>query len=170
MPCGKLRTAMVEIDNSHEAYPYNLPMWSRYRRSVSPDGRLTATIAGSEMSMGSPTIGTLQVSSGIVVRDVNAAGSWSADSRFFSLPQWRFFLGLQLRQRLLVIDVTRGVVHASRALGQLLQVQSFNHGVLIVEADPVSRNRRRLSFRIPEDLSIRFRCFAGRSVTHSRGA
>lgn len=106
--------------------------------------------------MGNPTIGMLQLSNGIVVRDVNTAVNWSSDSRFLALPQWRFFCGFQLRQRLLVVDVSRGAVFASRGLGWFLQVESFIGGVLIVEAEPTARNRRLHRFRVPDDLPVRF--------------
>jgi hypothetical protein len=147
---------IAEVDNEHEKYPYNLPMWSRYHRSVSPDGTLTATISGAEISMGNPTIGMLQLSNGFVVRDVNTAGCWSSDSRFFALPQWRFFYGLQLRQRLLVVDISRGLLFASRRLGWLLQIETFIGGILVVEAEPMARKRRRYIFHVPDDLSARF--------------
>src|SRR2546430_116217 len=87
------------------AWPYNLPIWRRYYRAASPDGKLVARIDPAyEVSMGSPTSGTLCVSHGLHIPRCNPSFVWSDDSRFLAVPQFFHWLGCVTRQRLLVVD------------------------------------------------------------------
>jgi hypothetical protein len=102
--------------------------------------------------MSNPTSGTLRLSDGLQIDRCNPAFLWSDDSRFLAVPQWRYFLGLQLRQRLLVIDTAERSVFASKPLAWILQPLSFEHGTLTVEGEPASRAPKEFVWRIPEEL------------------
>jgi hypothetical protein len=66
-----------------EPWPYNLPIFSRGHRAVSPDGTVVAEIAQAfEVSMSNPTVGTLRLSSGLQLDRCNPAFLWSDDSRY----------------------------------------------------------------------------------------
>lgn len=149
-------------DNNDERYPFFLPLWSRYRRAESPDGRFVASVSGSEISMGNPTIGELHLSDGLTIKNCNTALLWSADSRYLAVPQWRFLLGLQLRQRILLVDAREKVILASRPLGWFIYPGEFRASELTVEIVGVHRNRKAVSLSIdrhtPEwtPLSIRW--------------
>lgn len=149
--------------------PHNLAIWQKLQESRSPDGEHTALAWGTEISMGNPTIGPFRLSGGLELEDCNPAFIWSDDSRYLAIPQWRFMLGLQLRQRIVVVDLTTRVAFGSRPLGWLIQPLSFRNGVLLVDLNPGSVPRH-TSFRIPQDLS-RFRRLdgGGKGVKTSSG-
>jgi hypothetical protein len=108
-------------------------------------------MSASEISMGNPTIGTLEVSDGLRLKHCNPAILWSSDSRYLAVPQYRLIAGLQLRQRLVVVDHVEKRVHGSKALGWYIQPIEFGPDALIVEINPHARCVRR-SFVIPSDL------------------
>lgn len=137
-----------------ESYPYNLPIWRSSYQATSPDGRLVAEIAQArETSMGNPTSGILQLPDGRSIPNYSPSFLWSDDSRYLSVPQWRYVLGLQVRQRILVVDTRDQCLFASRPLGWWLQPISFERGTLAVEANPTRRSRRVIVYRIPADLA-----------------
>ena len=107
--------------------------------------------------MSNPTIGTLDLSNGMQIEHVNTAACWSDDSRYLAVPQWRFFFGLQLRQRILVLDVPEKAIFASRPLGWFIQPRSFSGGLLVVDVEPTRKSARQVQFGIPSDLVERFR-------------
>jgi hypothetical protein len=86
--------ASAETHMLDEPFPYNLPIWRRSHVAVSPDGLLTATLYGREVSMGNPTIGTLNLSNGIGIANCNPSFVWSEDSRYLAVPPFRLVLGL----------------------------------------------------------------------------
>jgi hypothetical protein len=135
-----------------EPFPYNLPIFRRWHEAASPNGRLVASISASEVSMSNPTSGTLRLSDGLQIDCCNPAFIWSDDSRFLAVPQWRYFLGLQLRQRLLVIDSAERSVFGSKPLAWILQPRSFERGSLTVEGEPASRAPKEFVWRLPEEL------------------
>ena len=135
-----------------EPSPYDLPIFPRWHGAVSPDGRLVASISASEVSMSNPTSGTLRLSNGLEIDRCNPAFIWSDDSRFLAVPQWRYCLGLQLRQRVLVIDTAERSVFASKPLAWILQTRSFERGTLMVEGEPASRASKEFVWRVPEEL------------------
>jgi len=120
---------------SSEPFPFNLPIWRRAHREVSPDGTLVAEIDPAlEISMSNPTSGTLRISNGLEVSRCSPSFIWSDDSRYLAASQWRYAFGLQLRQRVVVIDVRDRIVFASRAVGWLVQPRSFRENVFSVTA------------------------------------
>lgn len=70
------------IPDRQQPWPYNLPIWRRSHRAVSPDGRIVAEIAqADEVSMGNPTMGRLLLSTGLEVPRCRPSFIWSVDSR-----------------------------------------------------------------------------------------
>ena len=64
-------------------FPYNLPIWRNTFESTAPDGKLTARILKTnEVSMGNPTIGTLELSNGFELAGCNPSFIWSDDSKY----------------------------------------------------------------------------------------
>lgn len=135
-----------------ENFPYDLPIFRRWHEAASPDGRLVASMSALEVSMSNPTSGTLRLSDGFQIDECNPSFLWSEDSRFLAVPQWRYFLGLQLRQRVLVLDTLQRAVFASKPLAGFIQPRSFDGGVLIVEGEP-TRKPQEFTWRLPEELS-----------------
>jgi hypothetical protein len=135
-----------------EPYPYNLPIFRRWHEAASPDGRLVAWMTASEVSMSNPTSGTLRLSDGLQIDECNPSFIWSDDSRFLAVPQWRYFLGLQLRQRILVLDTLEHIVFASGPVAGFAQPRSFDAGVLSVIGEPTSPKPQEHTWRIPEEL------------------
>ena len=135
--------------------PYNLPIFRNYHRAVSPDGKLVAKIdPATEVSMGNPTSGFLCVSNGLHIEACNPSFVWSDDSRFLAVPKYIKRFGFR-RQRLVVIDFEKKVVHASKATAWYYQPESFTAGRLVVTPNPFGL-KRRLEFDIPSDLSKSF--------------
>src|SRR5436190_23130627 len=100
---------------SERAWPYNLPIWRRFHRAVSPDGKLVAQIDPAwEVSMSNPTSGILCVSNGLHIPRCNPSFIWSDDSRFLAVPHYFNQFGLIRRQRLLVIWFEKRSVYASK--------------------------------------------------------
>jgi hypothetical protein len=103
--------------------------------------------------MGNPTIGTLNLSNGIDIANCNPSFAWSEDSRYLAVPQFRFVLGLQFHQRLLVVDVLARIIHASRGIAWYIQPKTFASGMLSVDLDP-AKNPRELVTHVPADLAL----------------
>ena len=139
-----------------EPWPYDLPIFRRRHEAVSPDGRFTASMSASEVSMSNPTSGTLRLSSGLEIERCNPSFIWSDDSRFLAVPQWRYLLGLQVRQRIVLLDTAERRAYGSKALAWFLQPKSFDAGLLIVVGEPASSHPKEFIWRLPDDLH-RFR-------------
>ena len=94
---------------------------------VSPDGRFTAAIRdGREIGWGDPTLGTLEISSGISVPDCNPSFVWSDDSCSLAVPQWTE----GMMQRVLVIRIADGSIRAAAGLFNVLRLESFQNNVI----------------------------------------
>ena len=134
--------------------PYDLPIYRDFHRAVSPDGKLVAKIdPANEVAMSAPTSGFLCVSNGLHADRCNPSFIWSDDSRFLAVPQFFERFGLFRRQRLLVIDFQRHIVHISKAAVYCCQPESFIAGRLVVRVS----SKRTIEFSIPDDLSKSFR-------------
>ena len=134
-------------------WPYDLPIFRRAHRAVSPDGSVVAEIdPAHEVSMGNPTRGTLTLSTGLQLADCNPSFIWSDDSRYLAVPRYFFRFGLLRRQRLAVIDVVQRRVVLSRETAAYFQPESFTGGVLVVVKEPF-RSAARSSWRVPKDLA-----------------
>src|SRR5689334_21827942 len=117
---------------SESNWPYNLLIWRRFYRAVSPDGNLVAQIDPAyEVSMGNPTSGILCVSKGLHIERCNPSFVWSENSRFLAVPQYFNKLGVFRRQRLLVIAFEEHRVYASNISAWYYQPESFAAGQLV---------------------------------------
>lgn len=156
-------------------WPYNLPIWRRFYRAVSPDGKRVAQIDPAyEVSMSNPTSGTLCVTGGPHVERCNPSFVWSDDSHYLTVPQYFGFFG---RQRLLIISFEEKRVFASKERAWYFQPDCFSRGQLLVTINPFSSPRIRgapiavrhteewvkanpppvMTFQIPAELSSRFK-------------
>jgi len=105
-----------------------------------------------EVSMSGPTVGTLRISSGLVLERCNPSFVWSDDSRYLAVPQYFHRWGVLRVQRLVVVDVIARRGLASPETAWLFQLESFSSGALVVTKEPLSR-RTRLTWGVPEDLA-----------------
>ncbi len=134
-------------------WPYNLPIWRRFYRALSPDGQRVAQIdPASEVGMSDPTFGLLCVTGGPHMERCNPSFVWSDDSRYLAVPQFHGFLG---RQRLLILVFEQKYVFASKERAWYFQPESFLGGQLIVTINPAG-SARKMTFNIPSELSARF--------------
>ena len=107
-------------------FPYNLPIWRDKFQLDSPDGKWAAKISrAGEVSMGNPTVGTLQLSNGFALKQCNPSFIWSGDSRYLAVPRYFHRFGLFRRQRLIIIDVVDGCVVESKKTACYFQPESF---------------------------------------------
>ncbi len=140
----------------HPAWPYNLPIWRRYHRAASPDGKFVACIDPAyEVSMGNPTSGTLCLSQGLHIPRCNPSFVWSDDSHFLAVPQYFSRFGIFVRQRLLVIAVGEKRVRASKMTAWYFQPETFTGGLLIVSVNPF-RSKQKVQFDVPKDFERSF--------------
>lgn len=134
-------------------FPYNLPIWRDSFRLKSPDGKLIAEISSAaEVSMGNPTIGTLQLSNGFVLDRCNPSFIWSDDSRYLVVPHYFSRFGFFRRQRLVLIDTAECSVFESKKVACYFQPKSFSSGKLIVTVEPHS-DATEFKWSLPEDLN-----------------
>ena len=134
-------------------WPYTLPIWRRFYRAPSPDGRRVAQIDPAyEVSMGNPTSGLLCVTGGPHMQRCNPSFVWSDDARYLAVPQFHGFFG---RQRLLIVVFEERCVFASKEREWYFQPESFSGGQLLVKINPF-RSNREITFHIPSELSPRF--------------
>jgi len=139
---------MTELD-----YPYNLPIWRDTFQLDSPDGKMVVKIQrATEVSMGNPTIGTLELSNGFKLGSCNPSFIWSDDSRYIAVPRYFQRFGLFRRQHLVIIDVVNGSVVTSKKTACYFQPESFRNGQLIVIEEPFS-DAVKIEWRIPEELN-----------------
>jgi hypothetical protein len=136
-----------------EPWPYNLPIFRRSHREVSPDGSIVAEIAQAfEVSMSNPTVGTLRLSSGLQLDRCNPAFLWSDDSRYLAVPRYFTRFGIFRRQRLTVVDTRARRVAVSPEIAWYFQPESFTEGLLTVLKEPF-HSARRVSWKVPEHLA-----------------
>lgn len=135
-------------------WPYDLPIWRRFHRAVSPDGKLIAKIDPAyEVSMGNPTSGMLCVSNGLHIERCNPSFLWSDDSRYLAVP--KYFGTWVRKQRLLVIDFAERALYASSFRDYYYQPETFTAGLLVVAVNPF-RSQKKIEVKIPEDLARTF--------------
>lgn len=137
---------------------YDLPIWNSSLKLESPDGKYSAEIREAhEISMGNPTSGTLELSTGLVIERCNPSFIWSDDSRYLAVPEYSFnrFWGVG-RQKLTVIDVRDNIVWRTRKLAHYIQPKKFSDGLLTVLLNPQHRTRS-VTFSIPADLDKEFK-------------
>lgn len=97
----------------------------------SPNRELVATLtippdSCGEVCQGGPTIGNLHLSNGMCVSDCNSSAVWSSDSRYLAIPRWT----RRRKQRLLVIDVERGVFGYALGNYDVLELQTFDNELI----------------------------------------
>lgn len=141
------------MSDKESPWPYNLPIWRRWHRAQSPDGRRVALIDPAyEVSMGNPTSGLLCVTGGPHLDRCNPSFLWSQDSRYLAVPQYHGFFG---RQRMLIVAFEEKRVFASKQREWYFQPESFSGEELIVKINPF-KSERVATFRIPSELAARF--------------
>jgi hypothetical protein len=120
--------------------------WSDSAECISPDGLYRAIIyQASEVGMGAPTSGTLVIcenrqSGQVLSRHMFCSPSfvWSSDSRAIAAPQWT----QNREQRLVVISVPSGQVSAAPGEFSVLELHSFDDGVVRGVDSPVYMPKR----------------------------
>jgi len=119
----------------------------------SPDGKWAAKIfRATEVSMGNPTTGTLELSNGFELDRCNPSFIWSDDSRYLAVPRYFQRFGLFRRQHLMIIDVVDNRVVESKKTACYFLPESFLDGQLIVTEEPFS-DAVRLEWHIPEEFN-----------------
>lgn len=148
------RGTLRGMPDTQEPFPYNLPIFRRWHEAVSPNGHLRAWMAAAEISMSNPTKGSLCLSNGLTLENCSPSFIWSSDSRYLAAPQFRFRLGFQLRQRLLIIDTLDRKVYATNAVGYYLQPRTFDEGELLVDVEPFRSQPKTYRLRVPAELCV----------------
>ena len=108
--------------------------WAESADKTSPDGRYRATIADAiEIRMGAPTSGRLAITDNlhggqalIALDQCNPSFVWSTNSDALAVPRWT----RDLQQRLLVIAVPSGHTTEVPDEFRLLELHSFDEGVV----------------------------------------
>jgi hypothetical protein len=146
-----------------EPWPYDLPIFRRAHRATSPDGKVEAAIAQAvEITMGNPTTGTLELSTGLALDRCSPSFLWSHDSRYLAVPRYVLRLGLFRRHRMVVIDAVERRAFASPETAFHYQPESFSDGILVATKEPF-HSATLVTWRIPEQLAT-FRVVAMRAA------
>ncbi len=133
--------------------PYHLPIFRRSHTAIAPDRSDTAVIdPAHEVSMSNPTLGTLHLSSGLVLENCNPSFIWSDDSRYLAVPMYFRRFGLFRRQRLAIVDTVERRVVTSPQTAYYFQPRSFRDGSLVVIKEPFGAAKR-VTWQIPEQLN-----------------
>lgn len=112
--------------------------WDSSLNLTSPDGRITAVIdEASEFGQGSPTIGTLKLSNGLIFDKCNPSAVWSDDAKFLAIPQWR----TTERQRILIISIEQATFGYTDKIFSVLELHSFSAGKIKGIDSPVYKPR-----------------------------
>jgi hypothetical protein len=112
--------------------------WAASAELASPDGRTVARVAdASEIAMGAPTSGTLQLSNGMSRESCNPSMVWSDDSAYLAVPQWT----RERRQRLLIVSVARQTSRYAPGEYRVLELHAFRDGVVSGVDSPVYQSR-----------------------------
>ncbi|MGD8240333.1 MAG: hypothetical protein PVH68_17390 [Armatimonadota bacterium] len=113
--------------------------WDSSVESISPDGQIVATIEdANEVAMGAPTRGQLVLSNGVVRERCNPSIVWSDDSEYLAVPQWT----PDRMQRLMIISVSRRESRCAPGIYDVLQLESFEGGVVRGTDSPIHLPRR----------------------------
>lgn len=111
--------------------PYDMPLFRSAHRAVSQSGLQRAWIAHApESSMGNPTLGTLELSDGLVLEHCNPSFLWSDCSRYlavFEVPR----AGFLFAGRMAIIDTQMRTIWRSQNYRCWLQPESFVGGALL---------------------------------------
>jgi hypothetical protein len=103
---------------------------------TSPDGAWTVSYSDvNEIAMGAPVSGTLTLSNGMEIRRCNGSFVWAEDSRYLAVPQWT----KSRMQRLVVVDLPRRRACYAGGEFSVLELHSFEHGVVAGIDSPVHR-------------------------------
>lgn len=112
--------------------------WSWEAELASPDGQVTARIVDAgEIAMGAPTSGRLLLSNGQMVESCNPSMVWSDDSCFLAVPRWT----PGREQQLVIVDVRRRKVRVIPGVYRVLQLESFEGGVVRGVDSPIHNPR-----------------------------
>ena len=112
--------------------------WTYSVYLTSPDGKLTAVIDdASEVGMGAPTYGILNISNGMFYQSCNPSIVWSDDSRYLAVPQWT----RERDQRLLVISLEDQSSGYAPGLFRVLELHSFLNGKIKGTDSPIYQPR-----------------------------
>src|SRR5688572_16755826 len=99
--------------------------WDPSLNLTSPDDQITAVIDdGHEFGQGSPTIGRLKLSNGLIFEGCSPSAVWSNDSKFLAVPQWK----RTQRQRILVISIEQASFGYTADIFSVLELHSFSGG------------------------------------------
>ena len=105
---------------------------------TSPDGKLTAAIDdASEIGMGAPTSGILNISNGMSYRGCNPSIVWSDDSQYLAVPQWT----RERDQRLLVISLRDKSSGYAPGVFRVLELHLFLNGKIKGIDSPIYQPR-----------------------------
>ncbi|HEU4880774.1 MAG TPA: hypothetical protein VFT45_00975 [Longimicrobium sp.] len=112
--------------------------WSYDAVLPSPDGQKTVRIKDpGEIAMGGPTSATLIVSTGMTLESCSPSMVWSDDSRFLAVPRWT----PDRAQQLAIVDVEQGTVRVLPGRYRVLQLESFDAGVVRGVDSPIYQPR-----------------------------
>lgn len=76
--------------------------------------------------MGAPTAGRLSISTGVTLENCNPSMVWSHDSCFLAVPRWL----PDRNQQLVIVDVRNTKVRVAPGRYRVLQLESFDAGVV----------------------------------------
>jgi hypothetical protein len=112
--------------------------WAWEAVLASPDGEKTARIDDAlEIAMGAPTSGRLVVCTGLSLESCNPSMVWSDDSRYLAVPRWT----PTQAQQLVIVDVVQAVVRVAPGRYSVLQLESFEGGVVHGVNSPIHQPR-----------------------------
>ncbi len=97
--------------------------------------------------MSGPTYGKLFVGKDFRIENCSPTFTWSADSRYLAVPQWRGFW--RRRERILVLDVLEKKIYESRTKYILVILDGFENGEFLVTESPL-RNEKKLKISLDE--------------------
>jgi hypothetical protein len=133
-----------------DPWPYNLPIFRRSHRSLSPNGSDCAEIASTcEVSMSNPTYGTLHTTSGLVLNFCSPSFVWSDDSRYLAVPQFFMRLKTFRRQRMVIIDTKERFGYRSPEVAYYYQPENFASGSLTAIVEPF-KSKKMIQWQVPE--------------------
>lgn len=109
-----------------------------------------------EIAMGGPSIGTLYLSNGFMLESCSPSMVWSHDSVYLAVPVWTH----ERMQKLAVISVeNRRVVYVG-GIYRVLQLESFNNGVIRGIDSPIHRPEKvEIDVRKPNNGEKNSGCF-----------
>lgn len=136
----------------YETPQYDMPLFRGAHRTVSPSELHRAWIAqASESSMGNPTLGTLEISDGVVLERCNPSFLWSDCSRYLAVLQVPR-TGIFFAAHMLIVDTQMRTIWRSERYRCWLQPESFVGGTLLASRH-FKQNGRTEQWRVSE-------CFA----------